>query len=272
MNDHGERAARFLELHQQVRPLVMANAWDVGSAKLLAAAGFQALATTSSGYAASLGRLDYGVTREEALAHAGALVAATDVPVSADLEDCFAPDADGVVATIRGAAAVGLAGCSIEDWSSAESSLFEPARAAERVAAAAQAAHDGERRLVLTARAENYLRGNPDLSDTIARLKAYEDAGADVLYAPALDRAEDLRELLAAVERPVNVLVRPGAPSVAELAELGVKRISVGGAFAFAAYQAALEAGRELLDAGTYGFTDASSAGAKAARAAFGAR
>ncbi len=264
-----DRASRFLELHHQERPLLLANAWDVGSAKLLASLGCQALATTSSGYAASLGRLDYGVTRDEALAHAAALVAATDVPVSADLEECFAIDLAGVAETVRRARDAGLAGCSIEDWDPREQRLYDIGEAAERVAVAAAAAHDGDVRLVLTARAENHLRGNPDVRDTIARLQAYEQAGADVLYAPALDRPEDLRELLAAVELPVNVLARAGTPPLSELAQLGVKRVSVGGGLAFAAYGAAVKVATELLEQGTYGFTELSGAGAKAARAAF---
>lgn len=270
MTTHADKAVRFLQLHHEDRPLLLANAWDVGSAKLFASLGYQALATTSSGYAASLGRLDYGVTREESLAHAGALAAATDVPVSADLEDCFAVDTAGVAVTVGLALAAGLAGCSIEDWDPREQRLYDVGEAAERVAAAAEAAHAGDVHLVLTARAENYLRGTPDLNDTIARLRAYQEAGADVLYAPALDRPEDLRQLLAAVERPVNVLARRGTPSVAELAEIGVRRISVGGGFAFAAYGAALQVASELMNDGSYGFTDLSSAGAKAARTAFG--
>jgi 2-methylisocitrate lyase-like PEP mutase family enzyme len=262
-------ATRFLGLHHQERPLLLANAWDVGSAKLLASLGYQALATTSSGYAASLGRRDYGVTRDQALAHAAALVAATDVPVSADLEECFAVDSAGVAETVRGARDAGLAGCSIEDWDPRAQRLYDIGEAAERVAAAAAAAHDGDTRLVLTARAENHLRGNPDPHDTIARLQAYEQAGADVLYAPALDRLEDLRELLAAVALPVNVLARAGAPPVSELAKLGVKRVSVGGGFAFAAYGAAIELARELLEEGTYGFIEPAAVGGKAARSAF---
>jgi len=271
MTTHAEKAVRFLELHREDPPLLLANAWDAGSAKLLASLGYQALATTSSGYAASLGRLDYGVTREESLAHAAALVGATDVPVSADLEDCFAVDTAGVVETVRLALDAGLAGCSIEDWNPREQRLYDIAEAAQRVASAAETAHAGDVRLVLTARAENYLRGNPDVHDTIARLQAYQAAGADVLYAPALDRPEELRELLAAVDLPVNVLARQGTPPVAALAEMGVKRISVGGGFAFAAYGAALQVAKDLISDGTYRFTDLSSAGAKAARAAFAA-
>jgi 2-methylisocitrate lyase-like PEP mutase family enzyme len=271
MQDHADKGDHFLELHRQQRPLLLANAWDAGSAKLLASLGFHARATTSSGYAATLGRLDYSVSREEALAHAAALVAATNVPVSADFEDGFAADPAGVAGTVRLALDVGLAGCSIEDWSSAEQRLYDVEVAAERVAAAAQAAHSGRSRLVLTARAENHLRGNPDVRDTIARLQAYQEAGADVLYAPALDRLDDLEKLLASVDLPVNVLARRGTPPVAELAAMGVKRVSVGGAFAFAAYGATVKAAEELLSKGTYDFIELAAGGAHAAHTAFAA-
>ena len=184
------------------------------------------------------------------------------------MEECFALDPAGVAETVRLALDTGLAGCSIEDWDPREQRLYGIDEAAERVAAAAQAAHAGPVHFVLTARAENHLRGNPDVADTIARLLAYQQAGADVLYAPALDQPEDLRELLAAVELPVNVLARAATPPVAQLAELGVARVSVGGSFAFAAYGAAVRAARELLDEGTYGFTELTAAGAKAVRAA----
>jgi 2-methylisocitrate lyase-like PEP mutase family enzyme len=189
--------------------------------------------------------------------------------VSADFEDGFAVDPDGVSETVRMALDVGLAGCSVEDWSASEERLFDAAAAAERVAAAAQAAHAGPERLVLTARAENYLRGNPDLKDTIARLQSYQQAGADVLYAPGLHRSEELRELVSALELPINVLARPGAPSVSELAALGVKRVSVGGAFAFAAFGALTNAANELLHDGTYGFLELAGDGSKQVRAAF---
>jgi 2-methylisocitrate lyase-like PEP mutase family enzyme len=269
MEDLEDKAARFLALHERERPLLLANAWDVGSAKLLASLGFQALATTSGGYAATLGRLDYSVSREEAVAHAAALVEASDLPVSADFENGFADDPEGVTETIRLALEIGLAGCSLEDWSGAEGRLYGAEEAAERVAAAAQAAHAGPVELVLTARAENYLRGKPDLGETIARLQAYQEAGADVLYAPALDRPQDIRQLVASVDRPVNVLARPDVPTVAELAALGVKRVSVGGAFAYAALGAAANAARELLNQGTYGYWEMTAAGAEAVRAAF---
>lgn len=264
-----DRAARFLALHNQDQPLLLANVWDVGSARLFESLGFQALASTSGGHAASLGRLDYALPRDEMIAHGAALADAVDLPVSADLEDCFPEQPGGVEETVRMALAAGLAGCSIEDWSSQEESLLDRGLAAERVAAAAAAAHSGQSRLVLTARAENYLYGKPDLADTIARLQAYQEAGADVLYAPGLDRPEELRELIASVDRPVNVLVKASTPPVHELAALGVKRISVGSAFAFLAYGAAADAAREWLEQGTHAFSARSAAGAKLARAAF---
>jgi 2-methylisocitrate lyase-like PEP mutase family enzyme len=266
-----DKAARFLELHRQPDPLIMPNPWDAGSAKLLASLGFLALATTSSGSAATLGRLDGSVTRDEALAHAALIVGATDVPVSADLENGFADLPDGVAETVRMAIAVGLAGCSVEDFTGlSDAPIYEPALAAERVAAAAAAAaHAGPGSLVLTARCENYLHGHPDLSDTIARLQTYQEAGADVLYAPGMNALDDIRRLIASVDRPVNVLALPGVASVSELGAAGVSRISVGGAFAFAAFGAVVEASRELLDKGTYGFWDQAAVGNKAARVAF---
>jgi 2-methylisocitrate lyase-like PEP mutase family enzyme len=252
---------------------VMPNAWDVGSARLLAWLGFEALATTSSGHAATLGRLDGSVSREEALEHAAALAAATDVPISADLENCFGHHPDEAARTVAMAAAAGLAGCSIEDFTRESANPIYPLdRAVERVAAGARAAHEGPVRLVLTARAENHLHGRDDLADTISRLRAYQEAGADVLYAPGITRREDIRELLAAVDRPVNVLALAGAPPAAELAALGVSRISVGGAFAFAALGALVEAARELRERGTYGYLERSRTGAEAVRRAFEGR
>jgi len=200
MTEHAEKARRFLALHRGERPLLLPNPWDQGSAKLLASLGFQALATTSSGHAATLGRLDGSVARDEAVGHAASIVQATDLPV----------------------------------W------------------------------------AENYLHGRPDLDDTISRLQAYQAAGADVLYAPGLSRLEDIRDLVASVDRPVNVLARPGAPAVSELAAVGVSRVSVGGAFAFAALGAVIEAARELRVEGTYTFLERASVGLQGARSAFG--
>jgi 2-methylisocitrate lyase-like PEP mutase family enzyme len=259
----------FLQLHHGPRPLLLPNPWDAGSAKLLASLGFTALATTSSGFAATLGRKDQAVTRDEALAHAAAIVAAVPVPVSADLEDGYAADPGGVAQTVTLAAAAGLAGCSVEDFTrDGASPVYDVALATARVEAAAEAAASAGR-LVITARAENYLYGRPDLADTIARLQAYQEAGADVLYAPGLTSIEDIRELVRSVDRPVNVLARRNGPPVAELAEAGVSRISVGGSFAFAALGAVVEAARELQEQGTYGFLARAAEGLAAARAAF---
>lgn len=263
-------ATRFLALHRPGDPLLLPNPWDAGSARLLASLGFEALATTSSGHAATLGRMDGAVTREEAIAHAATIVAATGLPVSADLENGHADDPDGVAATVQLALAAGLAGASIEDSTGRpDSPIHRVSVAAERVAAAAQAAHSGPVHLVLTARAENHLHGVTDLADTIARLQAYERAGADVLYAPGLIRLDDICAVVEAVSLPVNVLVLPGAPSVGELAAAGVSRVSVGGAFAFAAMAAVVESARELRERGTYGFWERAGAGAEAAREAF---
>ncbi len=264
-----EKADRFLALHRPGNPLLLPNPWDQGSAKVLASLGFQALATTSSGFAATLGRLDGSVSRDEALAHAAAIVAATALPVSADLENCFAGDPDGVARTVALAAGTGLAGCSVEDYTGDDDApVYDIGLAAERVAAAVEAAHGGPVRLVLTARAENYLHGRPDLADTIARLQAYQAAGADVLYAPGLTSLADIRQVVAAVDRPVNVLAMSGAPPVSELAAAGVSRVSVGGAFAFAALGALADAAGELLGEGTYGYLAGSAAGRQAVQRA----
>jgi 2-methylisocitrate lyase-like PEP mutase family enzyme len=265
-----EKAERFLALHTAATPLLLPNPWDAGSAKLLTSLGFEALATTSSGFAATLGRLDGSVSRDEALGHAATIVGATDLPVSADFENGFADEPAGVAQTVELAVGSGLAGCSIEDFTGgSDAPFYDAALARDRVAAAAEAAHRGPVHLVLTARAENFVRGRRDLADTIARLQAFQEAGADVLFAPGVTRPEDIRDLVASVDRPVNVLALPGTPSVAELATLGVSRISVGGAFAFAALGAAAEAARELRDEGTYGYWKQARSGSDAARSAF---
>jgi 2-methylisocitrate lyase-like PEP mutase family enzyme len=267
----GGRAKAFLDLHLPGRPLLMPNPWDVGSAKLLASLGFKALATTSSGFAATLGRRDGAVGRDEVLAHAAAVVAAVDVPVSADLENGFAEDPDSVYATVRAAAAAGLAGCSIEDYSgTARDGIYDVGLAVERITAAVEAAVI-EPGLVLTARAENLIRGNPDLDDTIARLHAYREAGAHVLYAPGLRTLEEVGRVVGSVGGPVNVRALRGLPSVAELAEAGVARISVGGAFSHVAFGSLTRAARELLDGGTYGFMDLAAEGREQEASAFGA-
>src|SRR5580704_4226090 len=245
MTQPTDAAARFLQLHRPGQPLLLPNPWDIGSARVLAALGFEALATTSSGFAATLGLLDGSVTRDQAIGNAAQIVGATPLPVSADLENGYADDPQGVAATVAAAIEAGLAGCSIEDFTGrADEPFYEAGLAAERVAAAAEAAHAGPRRLVLA-------------------------AGADVVYAPGLTRASDIRDLVSSVDRPVNVLAMPGAPTVAELADLGVARISVGGAFAYAAIGALAEAARELRDAGTYGYQRYSAIGRDATRAAF---
>jgi 2-methylisocitrate lyase-like PEP mutase family enzyme len=251
------RASRFLPLHVPGTPLLMPNAWDIGSALLFASLGFEALATTSGGFAATRGRLDGAMAKDEVLAHAGELAQAVEVPVSADLENCFAHEPDGVAATIAAAAGRGLAGGSVEDFTGRrDDPIYELSLARERVQAAAEAAHGGPHEFVLTARAENYLHSRADLGDTIARLQAYQEAGADVLFAPRVVDPGELRQLLSAVDLPVSVLVLPGAPTVGELAELGVSRISVGGAIAVAAYGAAINAVTELRDEGTCGYWD----------------
>jgi 2-methylisocitrate lyase-like PEP mutase family enzyme len=270
MVDRADRAKLFLELHDSDSPLLMPNPWDAGSTKLLEALGFHALATTSGGFAGTLGRLDGSVTREEMLEHCRAIVAATELPVSADLENGFAEHPDGVAETVRLALDTGLAGCSIEDFTrSIDAPIYDIDAAAERVAAAAEVAHGGPVRLVLTARAENHLHGRMDLADTIARLQAYQEAGADVLYAPGLVQLEDIRQLVSEVDRPVNVLARPNAPTVSKLASVGVSRVSVGSAFALASLGAVVEAARELSGSGTYTFWERAGIGAQTARPAF---
>jgi 2-methylisocitrate lyase-like PEP mutase family enzyme len=271
MTTQADQAQRFLALHRAGEPLLMPNPWDLGSARLLASLGFEALATTSSGFAATLGRNDGAVSRDEAIVHAAVIVAATDLPVSADLENGFADAPAEVAETMRMAIQVGLAGASVEDFTGrADDPIYGIGLAAERIAAAAAAAHGEPGRLVLTARAENYLHGRPDLADTIARLQAYQEAGADVLYAPGLRTLEDISQVVREVDRPVNVLALEGVPPVAELAQAGVSRISVGGAFAFSALGAVVSAAAELREQGTYGFRAGSAAGAAAARRAFG--
>jgi 2-methylisocitrate lyase-like PEP mutase family enzyme len=258
----------FLDLHVKGEPLLMPNPWDAGTARVLAGLGFHALATTSAGFANTLGRADGSVTRDEALAHASAIVQAVAVPVSADLENGFADDPHGVAKTVRKAAGVGLAGCSIEDATGrADDPIYAIGLAAERVEAAVDAAgHD----IVITARAENFLHGRTDLAETIARLQKYQEAGAHVLYAPGITTAEQIRAVVGSVDRPVNVLALPGVPPVSELAELGVARVSVGSGLALTALGALVEAGRELLDQGSYGFWERAAIGHGAAKQAFG--
>lgn len=248
-----KKAERFLALHHGDRPLLLPNAWDAGTAKVFASMDFEAIASTSAGFAVTLGRHDGQVTLDEVLDHCRVLAGATDVPVSADFEWAFADAPADVAANVAAAKRTGLAGLSVEDATGGDDDpVHEIAYAAERVAAAAEAAHAGDVHLVLTARADNYFHGRPDLADTIARLQAYQEAGADVLYAPGITTADDIRIVVANVDRPVNVLALPGVPSVDELAAIGVARISVGAGFALVALGAVVAAARELLERGTY--------------------
>jgi 2-methylisocitrate lyase-like PEP mutase family enzyme len=251
-----DRRERFRQLHAQEGIFVMPNPWDEGSARLLAASGFAALATTSAGFAWTLGRNDQHVTRDELVAHVERMAAATDLPLSVDSERCFADDLAGVAETVRLLAEAGAAGCSIEDYDPATGRIDALGRAAERVGAAAEAAHAGAP-MVLTARAENHLYGAGDLDDTIARLVAYRAAGADCLYAPGLTDPADIAAVVAAVAAPVNVLALPAAPSVAELGALGVRRVSTGSLLASAAYGALIAGARELQSAGTSAYARA---------------
>lgn len=268
MTSHGDRARRFLALHRKGQPLLLANAWDAGTARLFASLGYEALATTSGGHAGSLGRLDGNVTREEALAHARELAAATELPVSADLERGFADSPEGVAETVRAAGETGLAGCSIEDFSgNREAAIYPLDLATARVEAAVEAARASG--LVLTARCENYLHGRRELADTIARLQAFQAAGAPVLYAPGLTDLAEIRELVRSLDSPVNVLCLPGGPDVAGLAEAGVARISVGSAFYNVALGAVAAAAREWREQGTHRFWQDALGGMQAGKAAF---
>ena len=237
----------FRELHERQQLFVMPNPWDMGSARLLVSLGFEALATTSAGFAWSLGKVDTTVTRDELVAHVRALVAATPLPLNVDSERCYPDDPGGVAETVRLLAEAGAAGFSIEDYDPGRDAIDEVDVAAERVRVAAEAKGD----LVLTGRAENHLHGVDDLDDTIARLVAYGNAGADVVYAPGLADLEQIAAVVEAVGAPVNVLALPHGPSVAELASVGVRRVSTGGALARAAYGALLAGAQELHEQGT---------------------
>jgi 2-methylisocitrate lyase-like PEP mutase family enzyme len=247
------RRDRFRSLHQGGL-FVMPNPMDVGSARLLASMGFPALATTSSGFAASLGRTDYGVRRDELLAHVAALASAVEVPLNVDAERCFGDDPRGVADTVERLAKAGASGCSIEDFNPATGFIDPIDISVPRVAAAAQAARDHG--VVLTARAENLLHGVNDVDDTIVRLRAYRDAGAEVVFAPGLTDPRQIRRLVEAVLVPLNVIASPNGPSIPELAALGVRRVSTGGSLARAAYGAIASAAGELLGPGTSTYLD----------------
>jgi 2-methylisocitrate lyase-like PEP mutase family enzyme len=239
MTSQAEKAERFVALHHG-DPFVVPNPWDAGSARALQALGFDALATTSSGFAFTLGRLDGGATLDDVAAHVEALAAATGLPLSVDAENGYGSPAE----TVRRIAAAGAVGGSIEDWDPA-GRLYEPEEAVARVAAAVEAAQALPFSFTLTARAENHLRGNPDLDDTIARLNAYADAGADVLYAPGLRTLDEIRRVCESVPRPVNVLAVPSL-SFAEIADAGAQRVSVGGSLTWVAVKAFTDAASAL--------------------------
>jgi 2-methylisocitrate lyase-like PEP mutase family enzyme len=259
MPTQSEKALRFRQLHEGPGAFVIANPWDAGSARALAKLGFEALATSSGASAAVLGRRDGELTRDEALAHARAVVQATDLPVSADLENGFGDAPADAALTIRLAAEAGLVGGSIEDASSVpERRIYAIAEAADRVAAAAQAAHALPFPFTLTARAENFLRGNADLDDTIRRLQAYEKAGADVLFAPALPDLAAVRTVCESLSKPVNFMVgiKGKSFSVAELQAAGVRRISLATSLYRAAMAGFLDAAREIKEQGSFGYLD----------------
>ena len=259
MRTQTEKGIVFRALHERDGAFIIPNPWDVGTARLLARLGFEALATTSAGYAFSIGQRDNTVGRDKVMAHVRDIVAATDLPVSADLENGFGDDPETVAETIRLGAAAGLVGGSIEDSTTRrDDPIYELEHAAERVRAAAELAHSLPFPFALTARAENYLLGRRDLNDTIRRLQAYQEAGADVLYAPGLASKEDIAAVVTSLDRPVNVLMGlPGVRlSLAELSEIGVQRISVGSVLSRVALSAFIRAAEEMRDHGTFSFGD----------------
>lgn len=256
MTDQQARAQKLRSLHEAPGSFIFPNAWDGGSARILEGLGFEALATSSGAAAGTYGRLDGKISRDEALAHCRVIVEATDLPVAADLENGFSDSPEGVAETIRLAAAAGLVGGSIEDYSGAK--LYDLEHATERVAAAVAAARALPFPFTLTARCENFLRGNPDLDDTIRRLQAYERAGADVLFAPALPDLAAVRAVCSALKRPVNFMVgiKGKSFSVAELKDAGVKRISLATSLYRAAMTGLIEAAREVKEKGTFTYLD----------------
>ena len=249
-----EKGARFRELHEG-EPFVIPNPWDAGTAKTMQALGFKALATTSGGFAFTLGRMDGEVTMEEVVSHTAALAESTEIPVSVDLENGYGPEPEQAALAITNAAEAGAVGGSIEDYDRG-GELYGAEQATERVSAAAEAAKALDFPFTLTGRAENFLRGNPDLDDTIARLQAYEKAGADVLYAPALGELDQVKAICDAVSAPVNVLARSGW-TLAEVADAGAQRVSVGSRLTWVALAAMVAAAEEMRDEGSFAGLDA---------------
>jgi 2-methylisocitrate lyase-like PEP mutase family enzyme len=259
MPTQAEKGRAFRALHERDGAFIIPNPWDIGTARLLAHLGFEALATTSAGYAFSAGQRDNTIKREEMLAHVGAIVAATDLPVSADLQNGFGHSPDVVAETIKLAAATGLVGGSIEDATAKPGNpIYEHEHAVERVRAAAEVVRALPFAFALTARAENYLHGRPYLRDTIKRRQAYQEAGADVLYAPGLSSKDDIAAVVSSVDRPVNVVMglQGVQLSLADLSAIGVRRVSVGSALSRTALGAFLRAAREMREHGTFGFAD----------------
>jgi 2-methylisocitrate lyase-like PEP mutase family enzyme len=252
-----EKGRAFRALHERDTAFIIPNPWDIGTARLLAHLGFEALATTSMGYAFSAGQRDNTIDRQRMMEHVAAMASATDLPVSADLENGFGDAPDVVAETIRLAAAAGVVGGSIEDATGRPNDpIYDREQAAERIRAAAAVVRELPFPFILTGRAENYLHGRPDLRDTIARLQAYQEAGADVLYAPGLTSQEDIANLVRSVNRPVNVLMglQGVQLSLAALSTIGVRRVSVGSALCRTAYAAFLRAAREMREHGTFAF------------------
>jgi 2-methylisocitrate lyase-like PEP mutase family enzyme len=249
----GEKGATFEALHVGA-PFIIPNPWDAGSAKVLAGLGFQALASTSSGFAFTLGRADGGATLDEVIAHTRALDEATPLPVSVDLENGYGPDPARAAEAIERVAEAGAVGGSIEDYDPS-GTIYDLEHAVERIAAACEAARSLGFPFVVTARAENHIRGNPDLADTIVRLQAYERAGADALYAPGLATADEIRAVCESTGKPVNVLARPGL-SMAEIVAAGAQRVSVGGSLAWVAAHALVTAATEMRDTGDFSSLD----------------
>jgi 2-methylisocitrate lyase-like PEP mutase family enzyme len=247
-----QKGEAFRALHEG-DPFVIPNPWDAGAAKVLAGLGFKALATTSSGFAFTLGRLDGGATLDEVAAHVSRVSEATELPLSVDLENGYGPTPEDAALAIETVGAAGAVGGSIEDWDRDDGVIYERERAAERIAAAAEAARALDFQFTLTARAENFLRENSDLDDTIARLRAYEEAGADVLFAPGLRTAEEIRAICEAVGKPVNVLgsARLGL-TLEEIAKAGAQRVSVGGGLTWAAVDAAIAVAERIIDDGDF--------------------
>ncbi len=258
MKTQGQKAAEFEALHTAPGAFVIPNPWDPGSARLMAGLGFKALTTTSAGYARSIGFPDYNAGRENVMAHIRAMAPMVDVPLAADLEDGFGPKPEDCAETIRQGAAAGLVGGSIEDFTGDRSNPIYPIEvAAERIRAAAEAARKLPFKFMLCARTENYLHGRAELAETIERMQAYQEAGADVLFAPGLNTSEEVREMCRSIDRPFNVVKGPRKETltVAQVGELGVKRISTGGMMHAAATSAMIGAAKEILEQGTFDFT-----------------